>query len=71
IEGARQLLAVGIFSGISGGAALAVSARCAAEIDAGVVVTVLPDGGWKYLSSGAWTDPIDTAVERAGRINYW
>ena len=23
----------------------------------GTIVTLLPDGGWKYLSSGAWTDP--------------
>ena len=35
------------------------------------IVTLLPDGGWKYLSSGAWTDPIDEVVERATRINYW
>lgn len=71
IEGARQLLAVGIFSGISGGAALAVSARCAAEIDAGVVVTVLPDGGWKYLSTGAWTEDLDVVVDRARHLIYF
>ena len=33
--------------------------------------TLLPDGGWKYLSSGAWTDDLDEVVERATRINYW
>ena len=37
----------------------------------GTIVVLLPDGGWKYLSSGAWTDPIDEVVERATRINYW
>ena len=26
------------------------------QMDAGTIVTLLPDGGWKYLSSGAWTD---------------
>ena len=38
---------------------------------AGTIVTLLPDGGWKYLSSGAWTDDLDVVVERATRINYW
>ena len=37
----------------------------------GTIVTLLPDGGWKYLSSGAWTDDLDEVVERATRINYW
>ena len=30
-----------------------------------------PTAGWKYLSSGAWTDDLDEVVERATRINYW
>ena len=30
-----------------------------------MIVTVLADGGWKYLSTGAWTDDIDEVVERA------
>ena len=34
-------------------------------------VTLFPDAGWKYLSSGAWTDDLDEVVERATRINYW
>ena len=37
----------------------------------GTIVTLLPDGGWKYLSSGAWTDDLDVVEERAQRINYW
>ena len=41
------------------------------DMDAGTIVVLLPDGGWKYLSSGAWTDPLDEVVERATRINYW
>jgi cysteine synthase B len=43
----------------------------AARMEAGTIVTLLPDAGWKYLSSGAWTDDLDEVVERATRINYW
>ena len=35
------------------------------------LLCLLPDGGWKYLSSGAWTDDIDEVVVRATTINYW
>ena len=45
--------------------------KMAAQMDSGTIVTLLPDGGWKYLSSGAWTDDLDVVVERATRINYW
>ena len=45
--------------------------KAAQQMERGTIVTLLPDGGWKYLSSGAWTDPIDEVVERATRINYW
>jgi hypothetical protein len=40
-------------------------------LESGTIVTLLPDGGWKYLSSGAWTDDLDVVEERASRINYW
>lgn len=63
---------VGVFAGISSGAVMAGAAKAAERIDgAGVVVTVFPDAGWKYLSSGAWTDDLDQVEERARRINYW
>ncbi len=71
ILGTRELLNVGIFSGISSGAALVGAQRCAAEIDEGVVVFLAADGGWKYLSTGAWTDDIDAVTERARRIIYF
>jgi cysteine synthase B len=45
--------------------------KVASEMDSGTIVTLLPDGGWKYLSSGAWTDDLDEVVERATKINYW
>ena len=67
----RRLIEVGVFAGISTGAALAGAVKCAAEIDEGVIVTVAADGGWKYLSTGAWTGPIDEVVARARRIIYF
>jgi cysteine synthase B len=72
IEWTRRLLdECGVFAGISSGAAVAGAAKMAKTMDAGTIVTLLPDGGWKYLSSGAWTDDIDVVEERATRINYW
>jgi cysteine synthase B len=72
IEWVRRLLdECGVFAGISSGAAVAGAVKAAAQLDAGTVVTLLPDAGWKYLSSGAWTDDLDVVAERATRINYW
>ena len=72
IEWTRRLLnECGVFAGISSGAAVAGAAKVAARMESGTVVTLLPDGGWKYLSSGAWTDDLDVVEERASRINYW
>ena len=52
-------------------AAMAGAAKCAAQIEEGVVVVIFADGGWKYLSTGAWTDDIDQVTERAKRIIYF
>ncbi len=72
IEWLRRLLQdCGVFAGISSGAAVAGAAKMAGQMDRGTIVTLLPDGGWKYLSSGAWTDDLDVVEERATRINYW
>jgi len=68
----RKLLEeCGIFAGVSSGAAVAGAVKEAEKLESGTVVTLLPDGGWKYLSSGAWTDDLDVVVERATKINYW
>jgi [CysO sulfur-carrier protein]-thiocarboxylate-dependent cysteine synthase len=64
----RRLSEVGIFSGISGGAALAGAAKVASEVETGVIVVILADGGWKYLSTGAWTDDIDEVAALAERL---
>jgi cysteine synthase len=72
IEWLRRLLdACGVFAGISSGAAVYGAVRTAERMDEGTIVTLLPDGGWKYLSSGAWTDELEAVEERATRINYW
>ena len=71
IEWTRRLGEIGIFSGLSSGAVLAGAAKVAATMDEGTIVALAPDGGWKYLSTGAWTDDIDAVVERAKRIIYF
>jgi cysteine synthase B len=72
IEWTRRLLDdCGVFAGISSGAAVYGAVKLAGSMESGTIVTLLPDGGWKYLSSGAWTDDLDVVVERATRINYW
>jgi [CysO sulfur-carrier protein]-thiocarboxylate-dependent cysteine synthase len=68
IEWTRRLVDVGVFSGISGGAALAGAAKVAGEIERGTIVVILADGGWKYLSTGAWTGDIDEVAALAERL---
>jgi cysteine synthase B len=46
----------GLLLGVSSGAALVGAARVAATLHAGVVVTVLPDGGERYLSESFWDE---------------
>ncbi len=67
----RKLAEVGIFAGLSSGAALAGAVKTAASIDAGTIVVISADGGWKYLSTGAWTDDIDVVAERARLMTYF
>jgi cysteine synthase B len=43
----------------------------AAEIDEGTVVFIVADGGWKYLSTGAYTDDLDAAEQKAEQIIYF
>jgi cysteine synthase B len=71
IEWTRRLTEVGVFSGISSGAAMAAAAKCAELIDEGVIVVLLADAGWKYLSTNAWTGDIDEVTERAKRTIYF
>ncbi len=50
----------GLFAGLSSGAALVAALRVAASIETGVIVTIFPDGGDKYLSEGPWNRDSDT-----------
>jgi cysteine synthase len=57
VESVRALLnAEGLFAGISSGAVVHVARRLASELEEGVVVCVLADAGWKYLSADFWQD---------------
>jgi cysteine synthase len=66
VAGLRALLdAEGIFAGVSSGAVVHVARKLAAELDEGVVVAVLADGGWKYLSADFWEAPdVERSMER-------
>ena len=54
---ARQLARQeGLFVGLSAGAAVVAALRVAQELAHGVIVTLLPDGGFKYASAPFWTE---------------
>lgn len=46
----------GLFAGISAAAAVVASLEVARTLDEGVVVTILPDNGFKYLSERFWQE---------------
>ena len=74
IEWTRRMTEVGLFVGISSGAIMAGAVKCANTIgddETATIVTMVCDEGWKYLSTGAWSDDIDVVVERAKRIIYF
>lgn len=71
LEWTRKLAEVGIFAGVSTGAAMAGAVRTARRIERGTIVTLAADGGWKYLSLGAWTDDLDDVAERAKHTIYF
>jgi cysteine synthase B len=58
----------GIFAGISTGAilhaALSVADRVAASDESADVAFVVADGGWKYLSTGAYSGSLQQAAEK-------
>ncbi len=72
LRGARELLQTeGIFCGISAGAVLHVARRVARSLESGDVACLLPDGGWKYVSTGAWTLDIDVAEKAVEETLWW
>jgi cysteine synthase len=74
IEWTRRLSELGLFVGISSGAAMAGAVKCALTIpddETATIVVIVADDGWKYLSTGAWSDDIDDVVERARSTIYF
>jgi cysteine synthase len=67
----RELAATeGVFAGISTGAVLHVALRVAEPLEQADIVVLAPDGGWKYLSTGAYgADPV--AAEAGLRGQLW
>ncbi|HLW94864.1 MAG TPA: cysteine synthase family protein [Solirubrobacteraceae bacterium] len=67
----RRLLAEeGIFAGVSSGAIARVAVRIAGELDEGNVVFIVADDGWKYLSSGLYTKPLEE-IEKLESTLWW
>jgi cysteine synthase B len=68
----KKLLAdEGLFVGVSTGAVAAIAVRVANELDEGNVVFIAPDDGWKYLSSGVYTKPLEELEETIERASFW
>ncbi len=66
----RLLDEEGIFAGVSSGAIASIAVRIAGELDEGNVVFIVCDDGWKYLSSGIYTLPVDE-VENLDSTVWW
>jgi cysteine synthase len=70
VAGLRLLLErEGVFGGVSSGAVVHAARRVADELDEGVVVCILADGGWKYLSAPFWD--AEDADEAMSRSVWW
>ena len=66
----RLLHEEGLFAGVSAGAIAAICVRIAGELDQGNIVFLVPDDGWKYLSSGVYTTPIEQ-LEGVDSTVWW
>jgi cysteine synthase B len=66
----RLLAEEGLFAGVSSGAIASVAVRIADELEEGNVVFLIPDDGWKYLSSGVYTKPVEE-LEDVDTTVWW
>jgi cysteine synthase B len=72
LRATRELTArEGIFAGISSGAVIHVARKIAADIEGGDIVCLLPDGGWKYLSTQAWAPELTRAEKGVQETLWW
>jgi [CysO sulfur-carrier protein]-thiocarboxylate-dependent cysteine synthase len=60
-----------IFAGISSGAVIHVAQRIAAGLERAEIVCLLPDGGWKYLSTEAWAPELELAEKGVAESLWW
>ena len=71
VAGLRALLdREGVFAGVSAGAVVHVARKLAAELDEGVVVAILADAGWKYLSAPFWETGPEAEAEMEESV-WW
>ena len=72
LRATRELLEKeGILAGLSAGAVINAARRVAERLDAGDVVCLLADGGWKYLSTHAWNREVEQAEKNVERTLWW
>ena len=72
LRATRELTArEGIFAGISSGAVIHVAQRVAQEVEQADIVCLLPDGGWKYLSTQAWAEDLTKAEQGVEESLWW
>ncbi len=61
----------GVFAGVSSGAVLAAAQRVAARVSDAHIVCLFADGGWKYLSTGLWTDEDPAGLRKKVQGKVW
>jgi [CysO sulfur-carrier protein]-thiocarboxylate-dependent cysteine synthase len=61
----------GLFTGVSSGAIASIAVRVAGDLDDGNVVFVAPDDGWKYLSSGVYSKPLEELEDAIEQGSFW
>ncbi len=67
----RLLAEEGLFVGVSSGAIASIAVRVAEQLDEGNVVFIVCDDGWKYLSSGVYTKPIEELEDSLETASFW
>jgi cysteine synthase B len=72
VKALRALSRMGVFAGVSAGAALHVAGRVAREAAPGATIVMLvADSGWKYLSAGLWTRDLDELDAEMASGHWW